>query len=106
MTSVLGHPIEWNFTTDYQKWHCCHPGEQFDAPTEQLMNVRFFRVPVVEIDKLMLCEGDQERNDVAAIIRTHVRGAFALFIWADYDREGESIGTEVRDIALKVNSQV
>jgi DNA topoisomerase-3 len=55
---------------------------------------------------LMLRGGGQERNDVAANIRTHARGALALFIWTDCDREGEYIGTEVRDIALKVNPQL
>lgn len=29
-----------------------------------------------------------------------------LFIWTDCDREGEYIGTEVRDIALKANPRI
>ena len=48
----------------------------------------------------------QERNDVAQNIRSHAAGALALFIWTDCDREGEYIGAEVRDIALKVNPRL
>lgn len=36
-------------------------------------------------------------------IATEARHARALFIWTDCDREGEYIGTEVRDIAMKSN---
>jgi DNA topoisomerase-3 len=34
------------------------------------------------------------------------RGARALFIWTDCDREGEYIGSEVRTEALKGNNRL
>jgi len=39
---------------------------------------------------------------VARNIEAQARHASILFIWTDCDREGEHIGTEIRDIALKV----
>jgi DNA topoisomerase IA len=43
---------------------------------------------------------------VASNIETQARNANILFIWTDCDREGEHIGTEIRDIALKVNPRL
>jgi DNA topoisomerase-3 len=39
-------------------------------------------------------------------IISEARGARALFIWTDCDREGEHIGGEVRDQALKENPRI
>lgn len=39
-------------------------------------------------------------------IASEARNARVLFIWTDCDREGEYIGTEVRDIALKANPHI
>lgn len=47
--------------------------------------------------------GTQDKKIVAKNIETQARYASILFIWTDCDREGEHIGTEVRDIALKIN---
>jgi DNA topoisomerase-3 len=85
MTSVLGHTVEWDFTDAHRKWNSCAPSSLFDAPTEQVV---------------------KERKDVASNIAILARGARALFIWTDCDREGEYIGTEVRDIALKANPRL
>lgn len=43
---------------------------------------------------------------MAKNIEKEARGAKYLYIWTDCDREGEHIGTEIRDIALKVNSRL
>lgn len=50
----------------------------------------------------------QDKKAVARNIESQARYASILFIWTDCDREGEHIGTEIRDIALKVkpNMQV
>ena len=40
---------------------------------------------------------------IATNIQQQARGAKALFIWTDCDREGEHIGSEVRAEALNVN---
>jgi DNA topoisomerase-3 len=45
----------------------------------------------------------QDKKVVARNIESEARNASILFIWTDCDREGEHIGTEIRDIALKVN---
>lgn len=46
---------------------------------------------------------NQDKKAVASNIETQARYASILFIWTDCDREGEHIGTEIRDIALKAN---
>ena len=48
----------------------------------------------------------QNKRAVAKNIETESRGASVLFIWTDCDREGEHIGTEIRDIAQGVNSRL
>jgi DNA topoisomerase-3 len=48
----------------------------------------------------------QDKKAVARNIETQARYSQILFIWTDCDREGEHIGAEVRDIALKVNSNI
>jgi len=45
----------------------------------------------------------QDKKVVASNIEAQARSASILFIWTDCDREGEHIGTEIRDIALKAN---
>jgi DNA topoisomerase IA len=55
----------------------------------------------------MSVEGDadtqQDKRPIAGNIESQARYASILFIWTDCDREGEHIGTEIRDIALKAN---
>lgn len=48
----------------------------------------------------------QDKKIVASNIEAQARYANVLFIWTDCDREGEHIGTEIRDIALKVNPRL
>ncbi|KAL7274902.1 DNA topoisomerase [Rhizina undulata] len=84
MTSVVGHTVEWEFPDGYRKWNDCAPGQLFDAPTVQEIT----------------------QKDVAANIAAEARSAKVLYIWTDCDREGEYIGTEVRDIALKANPRL
>ena len=45
----------------------------------------------------------QTKKAIASNIEAQARYASILFIWTDCDREGEHIGTEIRDIALKAN---
>jgi DNA topoisomerase-3 len=45
----------------------------------------------------------QDKKIVASNIESQAKHASILFIWTDCDREGEHIGTEIRDIALKAN---
>ena len=48
----------------------------------------------------------QDKKVIAKNIEAESRGAGVLYIWTDCDREGEHIGTEIRDIALRVNSRL
>lgn len=48
----------------------------------------------------------QDKKAIASNIESQARNSQVLFIWTDCDREGENIGTEIRDIALKVNPRL
>ncbi|XP_014554235.1 hypothetical protein COCVIDRAFT_28628 [Bipolaris victoriae FI3] len=82
-TCVAGHIVAQDFNDRYKKWHSCQPVSLFEAPI----------VSGIAEDKKV----------VASNIETQARYASILFIWTDCDREGEHIGTEIRDIALKAN---
>ncbi|KFY89129.1 hypothetical protein V500_05915 [Pseudogymnoascus sp. VKM F-4518 (FW-2643)] len=86
MTSVLGHLTEAEFGPEFKNWKYPPPFKLFDG-----------RVHV------------KVHNDKAAIaknIETQARNARILFIWTDCDREGEHIGNEVREQAVKGNSSI
>ena len=82
-TCVAGHIQALDFHERYRKWHSCAPGELFEAPI------------VIQIA--------EDKKAVASNIEVQARYNNILFIWTDCDREGEHIGTEIRDIALKAN---
>jgi DNA topoisomerase III len=48
----------------------------------------------------------QDNTGIAKNIQDQARFARALFIWTDCDREGEHIGSEVRDQAVKANTRI
>jgi DNA topoisomerase IA len=52
---------------------------------------------------IRLANTKQDKKIVASNIEAQAKHASILFIWTDCDREGEHIGTEIRDIALKAN---
>ena len=83
MTSVLGHLNELEFHQDYSNWHSCAPDRLFDAPV---------------IDSVV-----KDKKPIAENIRQQAQDARSLFIWTDCDREGESIGAEVRRVARESN---
>ncbi|UPX12690.1 DNA topoisomerase [Ascochyta rabiei] len=85
-TCVAGHIVANEFPDRYRKWHACSPSDLFDAPIQST-----------------IAEG---KKAVASNIESQARGSQILFIWTDCDREGEHIGTEIRDIALKVNPRL
>ncbi|MCJ1398143.1 DNA topoisomerase [Xylographa trunciseda] len=86
MTSVIGHLNGLEFEANYRKWGSCAPEHLFD-------------VQVVETV-------DDEKKALADNITQQARYAKALFIWTDCDREGEHIGSEVRQAALKGNQRL
>jgi DNA topoisomerase-3 len=48
----------------------------------------------------------QDNKSIAKNIEDQARRATALVIWTDCDREGEHIGSEIRDAARKGNGQI
>ena len=48
----------------------------------------------------------KDKKSIADNITQQARYAKALFIWTDCDREGEHIGAEVREAALKGNNRL
>jgi DNA topoisomerase III len=49
---------------------------------------------------------NQEHKPIADNIQQQARYAKVLFIWTDCDREGEHIGSEVREQAKKGNPRI
>ncbi|KAL3488489.1 DNA topoisomerase [Aspergillus germanicus] len=86
MTSVLGHLTNVDFPRQYAGWASCPPAELFEAP----INITV----------------DQDKTAIAENIKRQARYSRALFIWTDCDREGEHIGTEIRNQAKEGNRQI
>ncbi|KAL1592503.1 DNA topoisomerase [Nothophoma quercina] len=85
-TCVAGHVVGQDFTERYRKWHSCQPADLFDAPIQSFIA--------------------EDKKAIASNIESQARHSQVLFIWTDCDREGENIGVEIRDIALKVNPRL
>jgi DNA topoisomerase-3 len=83
MTAVSGHLTGLDFGIENKNWS--HP------PPEDLFTAKVYTTV------------DEDKRNIAANIADQARDAKALFIWTDCDREGEHIGGEVRDEALKGN---
>ncbi|CRL17125.1 DNA topoisomerase, type IA, core [Penicillium camemberti] len=86
MTSVVGHLTGLDFDRQYKGWMSCPPGSLFEAPVQE----------TVDKDKLPIAEN----------IRNQAKYSKALFIWTDCDREGEHIGSEVRNQAKAGNARI
>ncbi|KAF2744857.1 DNA topoisomerase [Sporormia fimetaria CBS 119925] len=82
-TCVAGHILQQDFPDRYRGWTSCQPAELFEAPIQTSVAA--------------------DKKAVARNIEFQARNANVLFIWTDCDREGEHIGSEIREIALKVN---
>ncbi|KAL6703839.1 DNA topoisomerase [Coniothyrium glycines] len=85
-TCVAGHIVVQDFDERYKKWHSCQPAQLFEAP--------------------IVSSIAEDKKVVASNIESQARNASILFIWTDCDREGEHIGTEIRDIVRKVNPRI
>ena len=102
-TSVAGHVKSSDFDSRYRKWHQCDPAELFDASIIHYVDqVRAGSLRMLPSDAVQ----DKDAKHIARNIEDQARGCRALFIWTDCDREGEHIGTEIRDIALKANPRL
>ncbi|KAL8932175.1 MAG: hypothetical protein Q9216_006937 [Gyalolechia sp. 2 TL-2023] len=83
MTSVLGHLTGTDFPPEYKKWQISTCQQLFDAP--------------------VITSVDEDKKPIARNITQQARYSKALFIWTDCDREGEHIGSEVRQAAFEGN---
>ncbi|KAJ5789651.1 uncharacterized protein N7518_006662 [Penicillium psychrosexuale] len=86
MTSVVGHLTGLDFDRQYKGWMSCPPGSLFEAPVEETV--------------------DKDKLPIADNIRNQAKYSKALFIWTDCDREGEHIGSEVRNQAKAGNARI
>lgn len=86
MTSVLGHLTGTDFPAEYKKWQISTCQQLFDAP--------------------IITSVDEDKAPIARNIAQQARYSKALFIWTDCDREGEHIGSEVRQAAFEGNQRI
>lgn len=106
-TSAAGHIVSHDFAERYRKWHSCPPADLFDAPIQsfvaEVCRMLHSLRTKIKTKRLMAV---QDKKAIASNIESQARGSQILFVWTDCDREGENIGTEIRDIALKVNPRL
>lgn len=108
-TSVAGHLKSQDFETRYRKWSSCQPAELFEAPIVSYVDNVCWRLYLGSFAYLLfmyIADYIQEKKVIAKNIETQARTADVLFIWTDCDREGEHIGTEIRDLAVRINSRL
>ncbi|KAI4177084.1 MAG: hypothetical protein LQ343_000566 [Gyalolechia ehrenbergii] len=86
MTSVLGHLTGIDFPPEYKRWQISTCQQLFDAP--------------------IITSVDEDKEPIARNIAQQARYSKALFIWTDCDREGEHIGSEVRQAAFGGNQRL
>ncbi|KAF2758064.1 DNA topoisomerase III [Pseudovirgaria hyperparasitica] len=79
-TSAQGHITSSDFGPRYKSWQSCLPIALFEADINTTI--------------------DDKMKPVAENIRQQSRYAQIVFIWTDCDREGEYIGSEIRDLAV------
>ena len=86
MTSVAGHLLSHDFESQYRSWRSCEPKALFEA----------------RIDTFV----ERTKEPISKNIEVQARYSQILYIWTDCDREGENIGTEIRDVAIKSNHRL
>ncbi|KAK4157959.1 DNA topoisomerase [Chaetomidium leptoderma] len=86
MTAVKGHLTAVEFPGDFKQWEYPPPDRLFDAPVLTVI--------------------PNDNKSIAKNIEDQARRASVLVIWTDCDREGEHIGSEIRDAARKGNPQI
>jgi DNA topoisomerase IA len=86
VTYVAGHITELDFPETHRKWNSCDPFTLFEAPIE--------------------VKHPERVNELVRNIQMHARRSDMLMIWTDCDREGEHIGSEIAQVAKKVNGRI
>jgi DNA topoisomerase III len=86
MTSVAGHLLSHDFASEYRQWRSCDPSALFEARIETYV--------------------EDDKKGISNNIERQARYSQILYIWTDCDREGENIGAEIRDVAVKTNARL
>jgi DNA topoisomerase-3 len=86
MTSVTGHMMETDFTSNHRTWGSCNPLELFRAPVETRIK--------------------KESEKIAETLQSEAKKANILLLWLDCDLEGENIGDEVSNVCLEANPRL
>ncbi|KAK3302052.1 DNA topoisomerase [Chaetomium strumarium] len=86
MTAVKGHLTAVEFPQEFKSWEYPPPDRLFDAPVQTVI--------------------PSDNKHIAKNIEDQARRASTLVIWTDCDREGEHIGSEIRDAAKRGNAQI
>ncbi|KAK3723514.1 DNA topoisomerase [Vermiconidia calcicola] len=86
MTSVAGHLLSHDFASQYRSWRSCDPSALFEATIDTFV--------------------EDGKKAISKNIEVQARYAQILYIWTDCDREGENIGSEIRDVATKINQRL
>lgn len=86
MTSVSGHLMSRDFPDQFKNWNSCDPLSLFEARIDTLVR--------------------DDNKPIAKNIESLARHSQYLYIWTDCDREGEHIGTEIRDVACQSNQRL
>lgn len=106
MTAVRGHLTAVEFPSDFKQWEYPPPDRLFDAPIRTVIPTVCVVASSFLILKLLVSPAPQDNQHIAKNIEDQARYVSALVIWTDCDREGEHIGSEIRDAARKGNSQI
>jgi DNA topoisomerase III len=102
MTSVLGHLTEVEFGPEFKNWQHPPPYSLFDGR----VHVKVHNVSLLGIIGRKLLIPSKDKVAIAKNIENQAKSSRVLFIWTDCDREGEHIGNEVREQAVKGNSTI
>lgn len=81
MTSVSGHLLTWEFTSQFTSWRSCSPAQLFTAPV-------YKKCP-------------HEFEGIKRTLEREIKMCDKLVVWTDCDREGENIGFEVIEVCKK-----
>lgn len=99
MTSVSGHLLNYDFTSDFTKWNSCLPVELFDAPVVK-------QCPINKQTNMHAKNAPPDSRLIKQTLEMEIRSCDTLIIWTDCDREGENIGFEIIDVCQKVKRNI
>lgn len=85
-TSVTGHLLESEFSSEYRSWSLNNCIDLFTAPIIKSVN--------------------KEKLPLKQQLQRLAQGVQLIILWLDCDREGENIAFEVLDLVKQVNNRI